>query len=795
MSARGIQDLERGRRAAPHPGTARRLAEALRLTATDRATFQAAGSAHARPPGGGLIQPGRRSNLPAPLSSFVGREREIAEVARQLGETRLLTLTGAGGVGKTRLGLQVAAEVLGRYSDGAWVVELAPLGDPRLASQAVAVALGVPERPGEPIVRTLVDHLRSRRALLVLDNCEHLVQSCAELADALLRACPDLTILATSRELLRVDGEIVWSVQPLGLPDPQAPSPPEWLAQADAVRLFIARARATDPNFALTEGNVEAVDKVCRQLDGLPLAIELAAARLRHLPPEQIAARLTQRFQLLTEGSRTAPKRQQTLWAAVEWSHGLLSEPERCVFRRISVFAGGWSQEAAEGICAGHGIVVGDVLDLLGQLVDKSLAQTAVRDGEGRYRLLETIREYALVRLTASGEEPAMRAHHAAYYLALAEEQGTEERTWGPEGLACLDRLEREFDNLRAALRWALDGGNGGTAARMVEALCNVWYLRGHYTEGRRWLAEVLGLPQDQVPIRVRAALLSAAGKLATRQGDERTARALQQQALAVASGLGDQWLIAGILSSLARDAMGQGDYEKARTLHLQALAHSRAVGHRLLEGLSLNAIGWVTYLEGEDYASARARATQALAIGRELGSPHLMAEALRTLGYIALGQRHDETARALLDDGLALAQRVRIHWLISALQEGLGHLAVARSDYGEARVRFTTSLQLSNQLGDKLRISTSLEGLASLAVREAQWERALQLGGAAQAVREALGIQTTRRQFLHAHNLGLRQARQAVGEDRAERAWAGGHELSVDRAVDLALAEEKPRK
>jgi predicted ATPase/DNA-binding SARP family transcriptional activator len=451
------------------------------------------------PPKGEVFDPARH-NLPAPRTSFVGRDREIVEVKRALSMTRLLTLTGAGGSGKTRLALEVARDLVGAYSDGVWLAELAGLSEGDLVPQAVAKAVGVREQPSRPLTDTLVDYLRDKVMLLVVDNCEHLVEAAARLADMLLDSCARLRVLATSREALGIVGEMYWPVQSLSLPDPMQQPTVEELERYESVRLFMERARFRNPALILSPQNAQAVVEICIRLDGIPLAIELAAARVG-LPVEQIAARLDDSLRLLTAGSRTATPRQQTLRGTMDWSYELLSEREQLLFARLSVFAGGWTLGAVELVGVGDGIEEKDVLDLLLRLVDKSLV--VAEAAEVRYRMLEPVRQYALDKLEESDEAEEARRRHAEFFLGIAEETETEMK--GPEQVPWLDRLEAEHDNLRGALSWALERGGPDLGLHLAVAFWWFWEARGYFGEGRRWLEQALAKGSRASSSRARA--------------------------------------------------------------------------------------------------------------------------------------------------------------------------------------------------------------------------------------------------------------------------------------------------
>src|SRR5262249_19185487 len=442
------------------------------------------------------------------LTRFIGRDKERAVLRDALGQTRLLTLSGPGGVGKTRLALQVAADVRDEYADGVWFVDFASLADAGLVPQTVASTLGLREGGGGTITATVVEYFKRRHLLLVLVNCEHLIAACACLAETLLRESADVRILATSRESLAIGGETVYRVPSLDLPDSERLPDPVSLSTHEAVALFVDRARSVKPTFAVTSATALPVAKICVQLDGMPLAIELAASRMKALSVDQIAARLDDRFNLLTSGSRTALPRHQTLLAAIDWSYNLLTEPEQILFRRLSVFCGGWTLEAVENVCAGDGVNRGSVLDLMSGLVDKSLVLAEERKGQQRYRFMMTLREYAHKLLMQTAEGDAITRDHAEFYVALAVEG--EAKLFGTEQRVGLEQLNAEYDNLRAALQWT-SGKNAAMGLRLAGALGRFWYLRGSWDEGRRWLAEMLAAKEAATSATVRVKALNAA--------------------------------------------------------------------------------------------------------------------------------------------------------------------------------------------------------------------------------------------------------------------------------------------
>jgi predicted ATPase/DNA-binding CsgD family transcriptional regulator len=697
------------------------------------------GAAGRRRPG--LGRP--RHNLPEPLSSFIGREAALAELERLQGATRLLTLTGPGGVGKTRLALQLAERLLPAYRHGAWLVELAALAEPRLVPAAVAAALGVHEQAGRPLVETLAARLARRELLLVLDNCEHLLTACAGLAERLLRGCPGLRIVATSRQPLGMAGETRWLVRPLALPA-EAGGPAARLSDGEAVRLFVERARAVRPDFALTDRTASPVAEICRRLDGIPLAIELAAARVGLLAPEQIAARLDDRFRLLTGGSRNALPRHRTLRALVDWSHDLLSEPERVLFRRLSVFAGGWTLEAAEAVCHEQ-----DALELLGQLVEKSLVAVDHQPAAPRYRMHETVRHYALERLEESGEAADVRRRHLDFYRALVE--AAEPRLFGAEQQELLARLEREHDNLREALRRAAEGRDVELGLRLAGRLWRFWQVRGHLREGHAWLDRLLSRPDAATPTAGRATALNALGFLAFLQGDYDAARRPLEESLAIRRALDDRRGVVESLTNLGLLLRCRDRYEPARSHLEEALAQSRALGDPTWEGRVLNNLARLAFYAG-DYVEARALHEASLAKERLVGNS----------------------------------------WDIAIAQGDLADVAHATGDHAAARSLYAESLALWRVLRDERGIAQCLEGFALLDATAARPERAVRLLAAAALLRRRIAEPPSPARRMRLAQL-LATARASLGEQAYDEVRAHGQAMSLEGAVRYALGRTQP--
>ena len=711
---------------------------------------------------------GGRHNLPLARTSFIGRERETLEIKRLLAMTRLLTLTGVGGSGKTRLALEVASDLVGAYPDGAWLVELAVLSDPALMPQAVAKALGVREQPGRPLVETLKDVLRSRKMLLVMDNCEHLIEAAVRLVDALLDSSPGLRVLATSRETLNASDEVAWVVPSLTVPySRQQTYTPQELEAYESVRLFVERARQRDPSFELTLRNGQAVSQVCRRLEGIPLAIELAAARIGVLSVERIAERLDDSLRLLAAGGRTALPRHRTLRATLEWSHELLGEPERKLFGRLSVFAGGLTLEAAEAVGTGDGIGQHDVLDLLSKLVDKSLVVAEASPGEEgalRYRMLETLRQYGQERLEESGEAQRVRERHAEYYLALAEGtdlQEAERELNAARPVAWLKRMESEHANLRAALNWSLDKDDepeGGRAAQLGLRLSVVlwWFWHTHQIEGRRYLQSALSGRSDPTMTRWRARALNAAAGLALYQADYGASKALMDEALALYRELGDKEGIAAGLTDLGLVAvLGQQD-----DIPLPAV----------LEEL------------GE--------------LKRGLKNRNTLAYLLMLEGMMAMSRGDLEHSVTLHERSLELFREIRNTQGIITCLGHLGLLALIRGDYESAPILLRESLRLAWELDYKQSIQHCLYTLACVTACREQPVRAARLWGVVEGMEEAYGAHLTPIILSLTNYEGhLSRGSSQLGEEEFAVAWAGGKAMSLGQAIEYALSEEEERE
>lgn len=681
------------------------------------------------------------NNLPVQLSSFVGREREIDEVIALLSVSRLVTLIGPGGSGKTRLALQVSSLELEQFAHGVWLVELAPLSDPELVPQVAGSVLGLREQPGHRMIETLSDFLHSRQLLLVLDNCEHLIEACAQFSERLLRACPGLKILATSREAIGITGERAWYVPTLSLPDTgqlagslQSPSTLSThsepaglslvavLAGYESVQLFVDRAVAVQPGFRMSDQNALVVAQICQRLDGIPLAIELAAARMKALSLDQIAARLDDRFNLLTVGSRTAMARQQTLRATIDWSHDLLSDEERRLFYRLSVFANGWLLEAAEAVCAGQGIEAPQVLDLLTHLVDKSLVLAEEKEKETRYRMLETIRQYAREKLQSSEEWEVVHRRHLEFFLRLAEQ--AEPHLRATEQVVWLQWLEEEHDNLRAALDWSLSHGEPSAGLRLAGSVMRFWYLHGYWREGREWLERTLtagrGL-EEHSALQARARALQGLGWLSDESGQE---AGPYEESLAICRDIGDQWGIAFSLRGLGSLALNQDDLQLAEARLAESLSIYRQLEDPWGIALALFTQGWLAFKQ-DDPELAEVSWEESLSSFRVVGDRWGSAVSLGSLAYASRLKNDYGRATALSSESLKLFRELNDKAGIADSLARLGGVAFRRDEFKQAEAFFEESLSLNRELGYKINIAFAYSILGLVAGYQGDYQRA----------------------------------------------------------------------
>ena len=666
--------------------------------------------------GPGAVVMNHANNLPTQLTSFVGREAEVADVLGLVSSARLVSVTGAAGCGKTRLALQVASVVLLEFPDGVWMVEVSRVNDAAFVGQAVATALGVREEPGGSIGDSLAAHLKGRRTLLVLDGCEHVVEATANLADELLRRCPELHMLVTSREALRVAGEAIWRI----------PS----LVPSDAAALFLDRARLADSNFHLDVDQAPMADLVCRRLDGIPLAIELAAARVHMMSVPQILERLEDRFRLLTGGSRTALPRHQTLRAAVDWSYQQLDESEALLFRRLAVFSGDFAVDSLEAVCCDERVPAGEAIDHLTRLADKSLVVPEAGSGHRfRYRLLETLSEYGRERLAESGEADALRRRHADHFVRLAE-------------AASEERIAVEQSNLTAALEFLRAGGDAA-GLRLAVALVGYWDSAGHVNEGRERLEALLEGVTGEWDVRAKA--LDGAGWLALRQADMAGARALFTEARNLLQDRGDSGELARTLSNLAIACIFGGDLEAARD-HLE----------------------------------------ESLQVGQRAGAKRSVAGTLWVLGLVAYFAGALDEAEERASASLRLSEEIGDRKLVAFLEAALGVIDLERGRFTEARGRFGKGLDISVEMGDRMNAALILEALCRLASATSAWTLALKLGGASAAVRELAGARSIPI-WQDRVDAAMEDAQRMLGPEAAAVALGQGRSLDFVEAVSLA--------
>jgi predicted ATPase/DNA-binding CsgD family transcriptional regulator len=729
-----------------------------------------------------------RAHLPEEPNAFVGRERELVELRQLLHRTRALTLCGPGGIGKTRLALRLLATSAAEFPDGVWFVELADLRQPDLVVSRIAAVIGITEEAGRPLLETLGDALRPRRLLLALDNCEHLLDACAEVGRHLLASAPGLRLLNTSREPLSVAAETIWRVPPLSVA-PAGADPAEAAPGAEryeAVRLFADRAAASRPGFTVGPGNVATVTLICRALDGMPLAIELAAARVRALSVEQISARLDDRFGLLTSGDRSAAPRQRTLRAAIEWSYELLTGPERALFRRLAIFTG-WSLEMAEQVCADEEIPAAEVLGLTAALVDKSLV---VLDpellGQARYRMLDTIREYAALRLAQAGETAVFRGRFRDYALRTAEHNlalgmARIAESWETR-VDVFRRYDVDAGNVIQLLNWCLEQGEAEAGLRICAAVSPCWIVWGTFGEGSEWLRAFLALDMTAVPARVQGAATVVRGQL-TLSSDPAAAWLLGTEGLKLCREADDRYWMAVGLNLLAEIALHTGRIDEAGTSADEALAIAQASGDGWNEGYALGTRAAIAARRGK-LRAAEQLATASVAVMQRIDQQWGAARALLGLGDLARFRNHPGEAHGWYVEALAILREIGARPEIARCLAGLGRVAMDLGAFEQARRHLTRSLRLSHATGARIGVARGLEAFAALTGHEGQPELAVQLAAAATALRETAGLPPLSGARVEAY---LAPARR-LGDAAVAQLWASGRALTSEAAVALAL-------
>lgn len=717
------------------------------------------------------------NNLPTQLTTFIGRERELSDAQEKLGAARLLTLIGPGGTGKTRLSLQIATEQLPRFEEGVWLVELAPIADPTYIVSTIAAVFDIREAQGIPLINLLIDYLRAKELLLVLDNCEHLVEASAHVADQLLHACPKLKIIASSREALGIDGETIYRVPSLSLPDRSSSD----LMDYEATRLFIDRATKAEPRFHATKENAAAVLQICRRLDGIPLAIELAAARVKIFTPEQIAERLDDRFKLLTGGSRTAIPRQQTLRALIDWSYHSLNDLEQRSLRRLAVFSGGWAIEGAEAV-----IGEDEAIDGLLGLVNKSLVNVDEQSGAARYRFLETIRQYAMEKLLESGEAVESRNRHLDYVLEIAGEPELER--FGSQHLSWLDQMEVEHDNLRAALEWS-SSNNLAKAIELALALGNFWLLRDYNSEAMTWCQTILGRSEARPDLAAtRARLYAVLAQAAIYSGNHKLGHAAAMSGLSLAEQATDQRAIARLYAGASLSAMYLGDFSAAQQALQSGEALARKMGYTDQLAMILMLGAQITFYASGDIDRTKAYMAEAESMRIEAGPqwstsmlPFGIARLLGLLGDV-------EGARTQFELAADTAQEMGNMRIVYSCWSELAHILRRHGEIDEALQGYKKVLPKWRELGHRAAVAHELECIAFILSQKDQPERAVTLLGAAGALRESIDSTMTPAERIE-YDKVISTLRSQLGEDKFKQLWNAGRALSMDQAIEYALA------
>jgi predicted ATPase len=723
-------------------------------------------------------------DLPHPPTSFVGRSEELRRLGRIVVDGRLVTLHGPAGAGKTRLSLEAAARTAERFPDGVHFADLAGLHEPELVPSAVAAAAGVRERPGREALAALTNGIRSRRALLILDNCEHLLDACRQVVQALLEACPTVAVLATSREPLGLPAETVFPVPPMGVPPGDA-DPAAALRTYDATRLFLTRAERAVPGLAMSPSDARVVARICRRLDGLPLAIELAASRLKVLSAVEIDERLADRFRLLQRVTGDdVPLRQRTLRAAIHWSYALLEEPERRLLQRLSVFAGGFGLDVVEDVCAGDGVGEEEILDLVAGLVDKSLVVRGEHAGRARHRLLDSIRDFAAERCAEHEDLDRLRSRHFDHFLAVATRADDELR--GPDQAEWLTRMDADEDNFRAALRWGMSAGDPTATLDLVWLLHHFWMFRGNFSESRKWFDEAMARAADAPPSVNRARAFTRWGEIAEIIGEYEVARSRHEQSLAVGRAIGDSVRIGTALLGLGEVALVQGDLPRARLLLEDSLIEYRKAGDRERARWPVTAMASLAAAEG-DLAQAAKLLELSLSEARALGNDSGIAASRLDLSRVAHAQGDLVAARSLCEEGLGLARRLGVHALEGHGLVGLSHLELDLGQAERALDAARSALRLHDETGGRLGVVVALEAVAAAEVAAERLRAGVRLYGAAAAFRERLGTPALRPESTR-HSKQHELARAALGEQRFAGEWGRGRALSWEEATTLAL-------
>lgn len=735
-------------------------------------------------------------NLPAQMTSFIGRERERKDIKQALAAHRLVTLTGSGGAGKSRLSLQVGMECLPEFPDGVWLVELAPVTDSGLVSQTLLATFHLREHRQRSTLDVLIDYLRAKTLLLVLDNCEHLIQACAQVSEALLQACPKLRILASSREALGITGEFAYRVPSLKTPNPENLPPLEQLEKADSIRLFIERAATAKPGFTLTNTNAFSLAQICYRLDGIPLAIELAASRVKVLSPDQIAARLDDRFRLLTGGSRTALPRQQTLRAMIDWSYSLLSEQEKILFRRLAVFVGGWTLEAAESVCVDLGpsdIAPYDVLDLLTRLVDKSLVVIEEAAEELRYHRLETIRQYSREKFFETDEVELVRDQHLAYYVEFAELVDTKLKSG--EQLLWHNRMAAEQDNLRAALEWGLTR-KPDSALRIAGASNLFWTAGGYSAEGFRWTqraleqVEKLPLPADVTDdqrLVARAKALCGQTRLYLSLGDNVSAKRVAEESVALYRQSQDRRGLAFALIVLAYPLEFLGEREQAEAALQESYSIGRAEGDTYILCRALNRLGHVIVDLYQDLSLAQRYVEDSLRLAKEAKLRSQEAQAFEILGFIATHRNDGESARKYLMESVEAYEAIGASFNVILEKSNLAHLERKLGNYERALEYYRETIVAFRDMGQTGAIAHQLECFGFIALAQNENERALQLFAAANALREKSGTFMTPDEQSY-FDEQLKNLHTKMDLKQYDAIWFKGHSMKMEDAIQFAL-------